>query len=73
MKLNITRPNGTVRFILDTKFFTNALLILLIFVTGFTMVWSFTIPPFFYDIALSMLITWKLIPRILRRSKNEKS
>tara|TARA_B000000460_G_scaffold220956_1_gene172789 strand:+ start:2961 stop:3182 length:222 start_codon:yes stop_codon:yes gene_type:complete len=73
MKLNITRPNGTVRFILDTKFFTNALLILLIFVAGFTMVWSFAIPPFFYDIALSMLITWKLIPRILRRSKNEKS
>lgn len=73
MKLNITRPNGTVRFILDTKFFTNALLILLIFVAGFTMVWSLALPPFFYDIALSMLITWKLIPRILRRSKNEKS
>ena len=70
MKLSITKSDGTVSFVLDTKYITHALLLLLILLTSFTVVWSLAPPPFFYDIALSMLITWKLTPRTLRILQN---
>ena len=66
MKLNVTKPNGTVSFVLDTKYITHTLLLLLILLTSFTVVWSLAPSLFFYDIALSMLITWKLTPWILK-------
>ena len=70
MKLSITKSDGTVSFVLDTKYITHALLIVLILLGSFTVVWSLAPPPFFYDIALSMLITWKLTPRTLRILQN---
>jgi hypothetical protein len=69
MKLNITRSDGTVRFTLDTKFFTNALLLLLILPISFFVVWSLAPPPFFYDIAVTTFVTIKLYRFILESRK----
>ena len=71
MKLNITRPDGTVSFVLDTKYITHALLLLLILLTSFTVVWSLAPPPFFYDIALTMLVTIKLYKFVLKSRKKK--
>ena len=71
MKLNITRPDGSVSFVLDTKYITHALLLLLILLTSFTVVWSLAPPPFFYDIALTMLVTIKLYKFVLKSRKKK--
>ena len=71
MKLNITRPDGSVSFVLDTKYITNALPLLLILLTSFTVVWSLAPPPFFYDIALTMLVTIKLYKFVLKSRKKK--
>ena len=67
MKLNITRPDGTVNFTIDTKYIKTTLLFLFILPISFFTVWSFEIAPLFYDIALSMLIAWKLTPKIIKK------
>ena len=71
MKLNITRPDGSVSFVLDTKYITHALLIVFILLTSFTVVWSLAPPPFFYDIALTMLVTIKLYKFVLKSRKKK--
>jgi hypothetical protein len=71
MKLNITRPNGTVNFTLNTKYFTHALLLLLILLTSFTVVWSLAPPPFFYDVAVTIFVTIKLYRFILESTKKK--
>ena len=71
MKLNITRPDGTDSFVLDIKYITHALLIVFILLTSFTVVWSLAPPPFFYDIALTMLVTIKLYKFVLKSRKKK--
>ena len=73
MKLNVTRPDGTVNFTIDTKYIKNTLLFLFILPISFFAVWSFEIAPLFYDLTLSMLIAWKITPKILRKIKHKET
>ena len=72
MKLSITKSDGTVSFVLDTKYITHALLIVLILLGSFTVVWSLAPPPFFYDVAVTIFVTIKLYKFILERRKKKR-
>lgn len=73
MKLDITKPDGTVNFTIDTKHIKNTLIFLFILPISFFAVWSFEIAPLFYDVALSMLIAWKATPRIIKKLTRKQS
>ena len=72
MKINITKPDGTVSWVFDTNYLVYSIgyMILLVFV--FASVWSLAFPIFLYDIMLSVVITTKIILYIRTKRSRKK-
>jgi len=68
MKFNITRSDGSVRFVFNTHYMEMSVLYIVLFILSFVVIWSLLVPALLYDIALSMLVALKLV-QFLRRKK----
>ena len=68
MKFNITRSDGSVRFVFNTYYMEMSVLYIVLFILSFVVIWSLLVPALLYDIALSMLVAMKLV-QFLRRKK----
>ena len=68
MKFNITRSDGSVRFVVNTYYMEMSVLYVILFILSFIAVWSLLVPVLLYDIILSMLVALKLI-QFLNRKK----
>jgi hypothetical protein len=74
MKLSIeviTKSDDNVSFVFNTRYITDALLIVLILLGSFIIVWSLALPSFFYDIAVTIIVTIKLYKFILKGRKKK--
>lgn len=69
MKLNVTKRDGTVNFVINTDYITYPLIFVLMFTLSFFTVWTLIIPAGFYDTALSVLIAMKATKFISTRRK----
>ena len=72
MKLNITKRDGTVSFVLNTEYVTYPLIFVLMFTLSYFTVWTLIIPAGFYDVALSVLIAMKATKFISTRRKRKR-
>ena len=69
MKLNITKSDGTVRYIIDTDIIKISVSFVILFILSFVAVWSLIVPPFLYDVGLSVIVALKLIRFMESRKK----